>query len=599
MLLVGQFPLSGDAWLVLGAALLTQGKPALAALKRAVKLMPDHAEARCNLGVSLEHLGRFQEAEANYREALRLNPQSAHAHCSLGNVLLAQGRIPEAIQSYSAALEINRLHVKANHCLRSLYSTIGWLIDAEALCRRTLELQPGFDEVRHCLAVSLAYLSNYEDVVEESDRALVRHPDHNAMWEQRLYCFSYHPDLSADEIFGEFVRWGNQFPEPMADHGAHDRNAQRRLRIGYVSPDFRAHSSRFYFWPLFSNHDRASFELFAYSNVQQEVAWTNRFREQFEHWRDIRDLDDERVAELVREDGIDILVDLCGHMEYERLRVFTKKPAPIQVTWLGSAWTTGLKAMDYALFDRFTAPEGTLARETIIHLPGSYFAYQPPPVNEELVPPPALVNGFVTFGYTGRTERLNHRTFRVWGELLQRLPTARLILDYPPFSDLKTQAYYRTLLGRYGVDTERVILRTSMNIFEGLNDIDILLDSFPHSGGTMLMDAFWMGVPAVTLASRPPVGRLGTSMLTNLGLPEWVASTEAEYIDKACGFAADLRGLKALRLGMRERMKHSPLMDGPGFTRGVEAAYRRMFDRWVVGLPLTGTPEIHPSGGVS
>jgi len=597
--LVGEVPLSGQAWLILGVSLQAQGKMALPALKRAVALLPGHAEAHFHLGSALEQMDRLEEAEANYRKALLLNARYANVHCFLGETLRKLGCFEEAVESLLAALAIDPVHEKANHCLRALYLKMNRLVEIEELCRRTLALRPDFDEMRQCLSTALAYLSNYEDVVAESDRALEQRPDHDVMWEQRLYCFSYHPDLSAEAIFWEFVRWGDHFPDPTADHGAHDRNAERRLRIGYVSPDFRAHSSRFYFWPLFSNHDRESFELFAYSNVQQEVAWTNRFQEQFEHWRDIRDLDDEAVAELVQEDRIDILVDLCGHMENERLRVFTKKPAPIQATWLGSAWTTGLKTIDYALFDRFTAPEGTLAREAIIHLPGSYFAYRPPTVTGELAPPPALDNGFVTFGYTGRTERLNHRTFRVWGEILRRVPTARLILDYPPFSQTRTQDYYRNLLARLGVDTERVILRTSMKIFEGLNDIDILLDSFPHSGGTMLMDAFWMGVPAVTLASRPPVGRLGTSMLMNLGLPEWVATTEGEYIDKACGFAADLPGLKELRLGMRDRMARSPLMDGPSFARGVEAAYRLMFERWAAGLPSTGMPELQPSGGVS
>jgi predicted O-linked N-acetylglucosamine transferase (SPINDLY family) len=173
----------------------------------------------------------------------------------------------------------------------------------------------------------------------------------------------------------------------------------------------------------------------------------------------------------------------------------------------------------------------------------------------------------------------------VWGEILARLPEAQLILDFAPFAEPRTQAHYRDLLARHGVDVSRVILRRSANIFEGLNDIDILLDSFPHSGGTMLMDALWMGVPALTLASRPPLGRLCTTMLMNLGLPEWIAATEADYIDKACGFANRPELLNELRLGMRERMKHSPLMDGPAFARDMEAAYRGMFEHWLDTVP--------------
>ena len=592
-------PLSGEAWLILGVAQLSQDRQALPALKRAVSLLPGLAEAHCNLGVALERLGKLHEAEASYRKALVLDPRSAHAHCSLGNALQNLDRIQEAIDSYSAALAIDPIHVKANHCLRTLYSNVGKLVEAEQLCRNTLQIRPDFDEVRHCLAVTLAYLSQFDTVVEESDRAMARHPDHPVMWEQRLYCFSYHPDLSAEDIYKEFVRWGKRFPNPSVDFNGHDRNQDRRLRVGYVSPDFRAHSSRFYFWPLFSNHNRQDFEWFAYSNVQREVPWTQQFRSQFKNWRDIRNMNDEEVSELIQADRIDILVDLCGHMEGERLGVFALKPAPIQATWLGSAWTTGLKTIDYALFDHFVAPEGTLSSESIIRLPHSFMVFEPPADTAGIQPPPCLKVRHPTFGYSGRTERLNHRTFRVWGEILERLPEARLVLDYPSFGDPGTQLFFRSFMASHGVDTDRVIMRRSSNIFHGLNDIDILLDSFPHGGGTMLMDALWMGVPFVTLASRPPVGRLGLGMLMNLGLPEWVAYTEEEYIEKACAFAGDPERLNELRLGMRERMRNSPLMDGPGFARAIESAYRLMFDRWARGLPSSGNPDGHPCGGVS
>ncbi len=572
-----------DAYFQLGQLEQNLGNTlaAIGIYEAAIPHNPDFFMIYYNLGLALQSLGRHAEAIDQYQRALGLKPDFPDA---LNNLAIAHkdlGHMDEAVACSSKALELDPGHFQANLFLNLIYMEQKRLIDSEKLCRRALEANPAFAEMRQSLVRALSYLSDFKDVVAESDRAFQDKPDQTVMWEQRLYCFSYHPDLSAEAILKEFVSWGDRFPAPKIDFALHDRNPNRRLRIGYVSPDFRAHSSRFYFWPLFCNHDREAFELFAYSNVGKEVAWTDLFKGQFEHWRNIRGVGDAAVAEQIREDGIDILVDLCGHMQDERLGVFTLKPAPIQATWLGSAWTTGLKTIDYALFDRFTAPAGTLASEAIIHLPHSYFAFQPPVETADLVPAPCLKNGHVTFGYSGRTERLNHRLFKVWGELLKRLPEARLILDYGSFADPGTQAYYRDFLAQHGVDVARVTMRRSPKIFEGLNDIDILLDSFPHGGGTMLMDAFWMGVPAVTLASRPPVGRLGLGMLMNLDLPEWVAYTEAEYIEKACGFARDPQALNALRLGMRERMQRSPLMDGPGFARGVENAYRGMFERWV------------------
>jgi predicted O-linked N-acetylglucosamine transferase (SPINDLY family) len=599
--LADQSPLMGHAWLLLGASQQAQGKSALPALERAVSLLPDSPDAHFKLGVHLEQEGQLEAAGASFRQALLLDPWSTKAHCLLGHALRKQGFFEEALESYRAVLAIDPTHYDANLSLHSALSREGRLVEAEELCRRTLAFKPDFEEMRQLLAKTLAFLSNYTDVVKECDLALEGEKVNPVTWEQRLYCFSYHPDLSAEDIYHEFVRWGDRFPEPLVDFRAHDRNPKRRLRIGYVSPDFRKHTSRFYFWPLFQNHDRASFELFAYSNVQHEVAWTRQFRGQFEHWRDIWGVDDETVAAQVRADGIDILVDLCGHMGAERLGLFALKPAPIQAYWLGSAWTTGLKTMDYVLFDPYVAPEGTLTRETIIRLPHSFMVFQPEEGSPDLVVPPCLRNGCITFGYTGRTERLNHLTFRVWGEILRRLPDARLILDFPPFADPRTQAHYRAILALHGVDTDRLIMRKSSNIFEGLNDIDILLDSFPHGGGTMLLDSYWMGVPALTLASRPPVGRLGLGMAMNLGLPEWVAYTEEEFIEKACGFAADRQALKDLRLGMRERMQNSPLMDGLGFARSVEAAYRAMFERWTseeADLKTSSdAPVLEPGGG--
>ncbi len=579
-ILVEVFPLSGQVWHALGLALHAQGKSAIRALERAVRLLPDNPEIHCNLGVALALEDRFEDAVASYQQAMVLNPWYPNAHCFLGNALRKQGLVEEALDSYRAALAIDPTHYKANQSMEFVLSQVGRLVEAEEVCRRALRFKPDFVEMRQLLSSILGKQSKYDEVVKESDRAFEAPSVHPVIWEQRLYCYSYHSDLSAEEIYKEFVRWGSQFPEPQVDFRSHDRNPNRRLRIGYVSPDFRKHTSRFYFWPLFQYHDRKSFELFAYSNVEDEVAWTGLFREQFEHWRDIRRLDDEAAAELVRADGIDILVDLCGHMASERLGLFALKPAPIQAFWLGSAWTTGLKAMDYVIFDHNVAPEGTLTSETIVRLPHSFMVFQPKVDAPDVVAPPCLKNGFVTFGYTGRTERLNHRTFRVWGEILKRLPEARLILDYPPFADPRTQDHYRAFLAEHGVDTERVIMRNSPNIFEGLNDIDILLDSFPHGGGTMLMDALWMAVPVLTLASRPPVGRLGLGLLMNLGLPEWVAYSEEEFIDKACQFAVDGQALKELRSGMRERMLNSPLTDGPGIASGIENAYREMFERW-------------------
>jgi len=604
----------------LGSVLMVLGRlpEAEASYRRALKYKPDYAEAHSNLGNALKGQGRLAEAEAGYRRALQLRPELAEVHSNLGNTLKDQGRLAEAETSYRSALQLRPDYADAHNNLGTALSEMGRLteaessfrqalrfkpefaealnnlgnrlmelsrlVEAETCLRRALEIKPDYADAHQNLSTLLAYLSDFGQVEAGSDTALRLKPDATTIWNQRLYAYSYHPDLSAEQIYAEFVRWGDRFADPAVDFSSHDRTPGRRLRVGYVSPDFRRHTSRFFFWPLFANHDHEAVELYAYSNVKVEDDYTGKFKSLFDHWRNIRGVPDSDAARMIREDRIDILVDCCNHMRDDRLGIFTLKPAPVQATWLGAAWTTGLKMVDYALIDPYMAPEGTLAREKIIRLPHFFVAYQPPEETAEIAPPPCLKNGYLTFGYSGRSERLNHRTFRAWGEILERLPTARLILDFGPFADPPTQAHYRQFMTRYGVDISRVIMRKSSNIFAGLNDIDILLDCFPHSGGTMLFDALWMGVPALTLASRPPVGRIGTSLMINLGLPEWVAYSEAEYIAKACGFAQTPQALAQLRTGMRERMRNSPVMDGAGFARGMEAAYREMWVQFCAGL---------------
>ena len=553
---------------------------AAASCRQVIAVNPDDLSANQNLGIACLSLGLNEEAEIAFRAVTRIDPGLIEAHVNLGALLRAAGRVDEAIAALSRALQIDPSFPEALINLGIAYKDQDRFVEAEASLARALEIRPDHAEARHNHALMLAMLSDYRQVAAESDAALALKPDSALIWEQRLYVHSYHPDLSAAAIYAEFKRWGDRFPLPEADFTNHDRTPGRRLRVGYVSPDFRRHTSRFFFLPLFAHHDHRELELYAYSNVAREDGFTGQFKAQFDHWRNIQGIDDPAAAQMIRDDRIDILVDCCNHMRDDRLGIFALKPAPLQVTWLGAAWTTGLPMVDYVLFDPVMAPEATLTRERIIRLPHFFVAYQPPDGTPEPSPPPCLSKGHVSFGYSGRSERLNHRTFKVWGEILARLPDARLILDFGPFADPPTQQYYRRFLAEHGVESGRVIMRKSANIFEGLADIDILLDCFPHSGGTMLFDALWMGVPALTLAGRPPVGRIGASLMSNLGLPEWIAQTEDDYVAKACRFATDRDGLSSLRAGMRQRMTASPVTDGAGFARGVESAYRTIYEAW-------------------
>ena len=554
---------------------------------------PDYAEAHNNLGLAFQDLGRVDEAAASYHKALTINPGFAPAHNNYGNALNEQGRLEDAVSSYRTALSLNPDYAEAHHNLGNVFRDLGRLKDAAASYRQAIALKPDYGVAYQSLSSAMGYLSDFQDVLSLSDKSLELLPssrikDNGAVWEARLYILSYHPDLPVEKIYAEFVRWGDAQvgPKPIPKH-ANDRTPERRLKIGYVSPDFNRHTSRFYFEPLFENHDRSTCELFAYSNVGQADDFTERFRTLFDHWRDIRPMTDEAAADLIRRDGIDILVDACNHMRDDRLGVFALKPSPVQVTWLGAAWTTGLPTMDYVFFDRHEAPEGTLAREAIVRLPDTFITFRPKDNITEVGKAPCLAKGHVTFGYYGRTERLNHGTFRVWGRIFSALPDARLILDFKAFGDPETRDYYADVLNQHGVDVSRVTMRYSTNVWEALDDIDIMFDSFPHNGGTMSYDSICKGVPLLTLASRPPLGRIGASIMTNLGLEDWVAEDEDAFFAKAVDLAGDCGYLAEIRQSLRERLAVSPIRDEAGYVRAVEAAYRKMWRRWCAGEPAT------------
>lgn len=572
-------------WKAVSAAALTLGliDEAENALEQALLIAPFDWDCLSNLGRLQLIQSKPAQSEISLRLALLINPKLASAQGNLATNLYLQSRIEEAWPAYELAISMDPDNAKMFSGLGACFSRMAKYVAADRAYFRAIEIDPQLAEPHQNRSLNLAYLSIYDEVLTESDAALRLEKYNPLTWERRLYALSYHPDMSALSIFNEFVRWGQLQPTPKINHSQHDKATNRKIKIGYISPDFRRHTSRFYFMPLFANHNLDEFETYAYSNVQIDDEFTLEFKKVFSHWRNVRQLTHEATAALIQEDGIDILIDGCNHMADDSLAVMAMKPAPVQVTWMGSAWTSGLPAIDYVMFDHNLAPVDTLATEAIVRLPDFFAAYQPPVNPKPLMPPPCLESEVFTFAYSGRSERLNHHTFRVWGKILERVKKSRLVLDFRTFSDSENQSHYIDLMQRCGLDTSRVVMQNSPDIFSTLNEFDILLDSFPHNGGTMMIDALWMGVPVVTLASRPPVGRLTSSLLAVLGMSDWTAQTEEEYVDKAVLFASKPDYLAQIRRLLRNRMLSSAFCDGKTYTRHVESAYKTMWARYCAG----------------
>jgi predicted O-linked N-acetylglucosamine transferase (SPINDLY family) len=416
---------------------------------------------------------------------------------------------------------------------------------------------------------------------------LLLDPDNTVAHDNLLMGMHYDPDYSSEHLYRAAQEWGarNDSQDTRLPPPANVPDPRRRLRIGYVSADFKTHPVGFFIEQVLAHHDKNQFEIFCYSNQATDDDLTMRLRRHSDHWNSILYRSHKEVAQDIRRDGIDILVDLAGHTSGNRLLTFAYKPAPIQATWIGYHATTGLPAMDYIIGDRFLIPpeEERYYVERVVRLPNAYLCFSPPDIEIEPGPLPAAAAGKITFGCFNNTAKLTEAVIACWSRLLHALPQAQLYLKYKAFGDDGVRQRYQGLFAQHGIDTDRIRfagLSPRQEYLAAYREVDIGLDPFPFNGCTTTMESLWMGVPVVTLRGDRYVGHMGETILKHLGLPECVTDSEDAYIAKAIDLASDLPRLAELRGGLRSRLLNSPLCDGPGFTRDLEAAYRRMWETW-------------------
>ncbi|MEA2631852.1 MAG: protein O-GlcNAc transferase, partial [Chloroflexota bacterium] len=559
---------------------------AIASLRRAVELKPDYAEAHNNLGNALQGEGRFDEAIAAYARAIQLKPDHARAHSNLGNALQAKGRLDDAIAAYSRAIQLEPEYAKAHNNLGNALQSEGRLDEAIAAFERAIAVNPDLAEAHNNLGVVFKDQGRLDEALACFRGAVERKPDFSGAASNVLYTLYFHPDYDARAILAEHRRWDARFADPLADSirpHPNDPSPDRRLRIGYVSPDFRSHPVGLFMVPLLESHHHDNYEIVCYSNSSLADAITGRCRAHADVWREVRGLSDERLALAIRRDRIDILVDLTMHMANGRLLVFARKPAPVQVTYLAYCGTTGLGTMDYRLTDPYLDPPGQEERpysERSIHLGETYWCYRPAVQTPPRKTTPASQAGHITFGCLNNFCKVTAPTLEVWSRLLRAMPEARLLLHADAGSH---RDRVRDFLTRQGVSPDRLTFSGRMptpDYFRMYERIDVALDPFPYGGGTTTCDALWMGVPVVTLAGQTAVGRGGLSILSNVGLSDLVARDSDEYVRICLELARDRSRLNELRASLRARMQRSPLMDAPRFARGIEAIYRTIWGRW-------------------
>jgi predicted O-linked N-acetylglucosamine transferase (SPINDLY family) len=575
----------------LGLAFLGQGRAgeAIACHEQVLRLDSANADARNNLGIALRTAGRWNDAIACYRELLRVHPNHIDAHYNLGNALMHAGEWAGAQASFENALRLRPDHADAHNNLGLVFKEQHRFDEAFARFEQALQLRPNHADACTNLGNVLKDRGQIVEARAWHERATECDPANAAFHSNLVFSLGYNPTCDAADILRAHQRWYERHALPFAasirPHD-NDRRPDRRLRIGYVSPDFRDHVVGRNIWPIFREHDREGFEIFVYANVVRPDALTRQFESRTDHWRWIANADDDAVAAQVRADRIDILVDLALHTAGNRLLVFARKPAPVQVTFAGYPGTTGLKTIDYRLTDSYLDPPGQHDErytETSIRLPDSFWCFDPlgvePPLNEL----PALSRGVVTFGCLNSFCKINPGVLERWAKVLRAVNGSRLVM-------LANSGSHRQrtpdLLAAEGVASERVSFvggQLRPKYLELYHDIDVVLDTLPYNGHSTSLDALWMGVPVVTQIGDTVVGRAGWSQLKNLGLAELAATSTEQFVDIAAALARDLPRLRELRATLRERMRESPLMDGQNWTLAIESAYRRMWHLWCDG----------------
>ncbi|MEW6054474.1 MAG: tetratricopeptide repeat protein [Nitrospirota bacterium] len=527
-------------------------------INKALHFGPNYADAYNNLGIVLQETGHLEEATVCYKKALNLNPNFSRAYYNLGNIFREKWQLNNAIHNYQKAIQLEPNFFEAYNNIALALQDQGLLKEAEKNYRNALQIKPDFPECYSNLLLMMHYDTRYD----------------------------------SKKIFYEHLRYANQLTRsfsPSVMPYNNDCSSVRRLKIGYVSPDFRRHSVAYFIEPIITTHERQSFEVICYSDVprEKEDEVTLRIQGHSDQWRNITAMSDEQVAQQIQSDQIDILIDLAGHTAFNRMPVFARKPAPIQVSWIGYPATTGLSTMDFKIVDSYTDPQGMTEKfftEKLLRMPDSFLCYLPDKDSPEIKPLPALSSGHITFGSFNYSSKISPDTVTLWANILNRMPSTCLLLKSRNFVDSKTGQHIMNMFNKLDISAERIVLiPSSCSFIEHLsmyNQIDIALDTYPYNGTTTICEALWMGVPVITLSGNTHVSRVGMSILSNAGLSNFIAESHEQYQEIAINTAHDFEELQRLRTILRDKLLNSALLQKERFTRNLEHIYRDIWNTW-------------------
>lgn len=583
----------GNAELYNNLGLVLQGmgkiKEAVEYFQKAISLEPNLADAYYNLANICREIGDIDKAIIYYQKATQLDNENYDAYVNLGIALKETGNLDEAIHSYQKALKLNPESADAYVNLSIAMKEKGHLQEAINFCKKALNLDPENPYAFINMGNALLLQGKLEDAEECFRNALIKNPSFSIAYSNLLCSLNYNLKYNEEMIFLEHKRFSERF-EKNKSYKIFEKKYKdklEKLKIGYVSPDFRQHSVFYFIESVLSAHNHERFEIFCYSNVSAVDDKTRYIQQYADHWKSIVGMSDELVTQIIQQDGIDILIDLAGHTAGNRILLFAHKTTPLQISWIGYPATTGLSTIDYKIVDSHTDPPGKTEQyftEKLLRMKDCFLCYTPDRDAPSVSLLPALTQRHITFGSFNNFAKINMDVVRIWSRILKVVDESHLVLKAFSFLDDETRNNAMKMFSDEGIEEGRVELLPPLpSIREHLNvysRIDIALDTFPYNGTTTTCEALWMGVPVITLAGKSYAGRVGGSLLTNVGLKDCIAYSEEEYVEIAVKMAEDIQRLQDLRFSLRDMMKGSPLMDAKVFTLSLERCFEEIWQTW-------------------
>ncbi|MDP1596844.1 MAG: tetratricopeptide repeat protein [Methylotenera sp.] len=594
------YPESVDAYVKMAIFLRTLGRApeSIPYFTQALSIDSSRKDIHVDLGVAKADEGFFSEAEACYRRAIELDPDYWLAYNNLGLVWHRMERHKDSEQAFEKAIELHPEEALLYSNLGLTLGALGQLKKAELTLKKAVEISPEYVNAHINLCINYIGQGRLEEAEAECFEALKYDPASNKARSNLLFAMNYSGHHSAEYRLQQALEFDNvvtgKVEQAYTSWQSHPDS--RRLRIGLMSGDLRQHPVAYFLENWVRNVDFSQFELIAYLTDTREDAFTGRLKPNFAHWKSLVGLTDQAAAELIHDDGIDILLDLSGHTSGNRLQILAWKPAPIQVSWLGYFATTGMKAVDYFIADEIGVPKAHQQHfiEKIKYLPDTRLCFTAPHVAVDVSALPALNNGYITFASFQTLAKAGDDVLALWAEVMLALPDAKLRWQCKSFCDADVTTDMVARFAKLGITADRLALLGSVSreaYFVAHHEVDIILDTFPYPGGTTTCEALWMGVPTLTLAGGSLIARQGASMLSAAGLTNWIAETKAEYLSRALALCSDLNQLANLRAKLRAQVLASPLFDAKRFAKNMEIA---LWEMWHQHYPADDASKVVP-----